>query len=585
MADTKRTLDVEMRFVDRFLSPFQRTARGFANLIRTGFLNPLRTLGRHLLSFKSLLLSSFAGFTAFAGARQLSALVDSADALSKMARSLNVTTEAMSSLQFAFELSGASAEQFTTIMRSLQTAIGGANRNPVGQQAEAFQRLGISLDFLRQHGNDSIEVFRQLREGIDGLNAAEAVTLVQSLFPESFSTVLQLIGQSEEGFEAMLEQAEKFGFVLRAEIGVEAEKLNDSFTRLGKITEAISLEAFLSDPTFRAGIDALTNFLSEKRVFFAETLRKSMLALVDVFLVLAKFVISIIQSLPKLIDLLAELPIIGKAIKESLGSALSGDDKGILGGATEELTRGLAALGDVIDTFRNADFSDLIDTGDLVTQFGDAQEAAGSFFDEVDDFDWPKIGAEVDQFFSQFFDLNAAAVNAVQDLTGTVTGGLSEALTESILDINNASEAFANFGKVALRALLGIITQLLTIIALRLVLKAIPGLGALAFTGGGVAGGVAAASGGFGAIGGGGTGVGFRGAAAGGGAAGGFSRSGGGLFGAGQAAGITVNYSIQALDSRDVRRMLIDQGDTITDIATGGLASSAAFRGAIRRIR
>jgi hypothetical protein len=208
------------------------------------------------------------------------------------AKALGLTLQEYGRLRFAFEQSGASAEQFGTTMNRLNVRINEAAQG-TGLGAELFRRYGIRVKDAS--GNvrsaeaifaDLSEVFKKLPEG------AERSALAIQLFGRSGAAAVQVLSIGKEALTAFGAEAERLGLVLtdvEVQIGT---KFNDAFDRTTRVVDALRLRlGLLFAPAFTDAMLRFSDFLADNQAKFlaiGQTLADKVLPYIqDFFAILA----------------------------------------------------------------------------------------------------------------------------------------------------------------------------------------------------------------------------------------------------------------------------------------------------------
>lgn len=162
-------------------------------------------------------------------------IIQSADEIGKMAQSLGMTSEELSKLKYAAELSGVSVEE-------LRSAFARLNKNAF-ENISAFKTLGISLKdsdgVMRSNYailGDLAERFKNMPDGIGKATAA------QMLFGKTGANLIPLLNSGRDGLKAFGDEAERLGIVVDTKTAKSAELFNDNMQRLSKNVDG----AFLS---------------------------------------------------------------------------------------------------------------------------------------------------------------------------------------------------------------------------------------------------------------------------------------------------------------------------------------------------
>lgn len=163
--------------------------------------------------------------------------IDSADASAKAAQSAGISVQALTGLQFAADLAGASNEQLADSFKFLNINIVEANRGSE-KQAVAFARLGVATKDAAGQARAADKVMLDIADRFAGLkDGAEKTAIAQELFGRSGAKMIPFLNQGREGILALTEQARSYGLVLSDEVAKASEQFNDSLTTLGAISK------------------------------------------------------------------------------------------------------------------------------------------------------------------------------------------------------------------------------------------------------------------------------------------------------------------------------------------------------------
>lgn len=211
-----------------------------------------------------------AGATAFA--YSMKKFVDDADNLGKAAQRLGVTTEELSKLRYAADLSGISFEQLEANINKLNRA--------ANDQNKVFTEMGISLRDSAGGLKSADELLGDVAEKFAAYeDGAMKSAVAQELFGKSGAAMIPLLNEGRDGLEEMKDEAAKLGIVITSKTAKSAEVLNDNITRLNKsisgafmtlISDSIPVLADFSDQLVAS--KESTNGLNDASKFLAETL-------------------------------------------------------------------------------------------------------------------------------------------------------------------------------------------------------------------------------------------------------------------------------------------------------------------------
>jgi hypothetical protein len=158
--------------------------------------------------------------------------INVADEISKAAVKIGISTEELSRLRYAADLSGLSFEQLQKgllILNRNMAGIGGESK----KVAEAFARMGIetrnadgTLKSSTQVLKEMADVFAQMPDG------AEKSALAMAVLGKSGADMIPLLNGGAAELAKLTEEADRFGIVIDTETGRKAEEFNDNLSRL-----------------------------------------------------------------------------------------------------------------------------------------------------------------------------------------------------------------------------------------------------------------------------------------------------------------------------------------------------------------
>jgi hypothetical protein len=226
--------------------------------------------------------------------------IDAADDLSKMAQSTGVSTETLSQLKYAADLSGTSMEGLNTSLRKLQKAQADAARGSDTAQ-KAFDALGVSatnadgsLKSTDELLLDVADRFSQMEDG-----AAKAA-LAQELFGKSGADLIPFLNQGRAGIKALTDEADRFGLTVSTKAGKAAEEFNDNLSRAQAVFNGLANQAAEQLlPTFAA---ITTNFIESAKAGGAlEAAVKGLAVILKTLVTAGIVVVSVFEQLGRAI--------------------------------------------------------------------------------------------------------------------------------------------------------------------------------------------------------------------------------------------------------------------------------------------
>ncbi len=161
------------------------------------------------------------------------------DQMQKMALRTGFSTEALSELKFAAEISGASLETLEKAVKRMSAAIVDAD-NGLLETKRAFDELGLSAAEMLKMTPE--EQFFAIAGAIGELESATIrAATAQDIFGRAGTQLLPLIDQGAAGIKALREEARELGIVFGQEAADAAANFNDALTRLQGAVEGIKI--------------------------------------------------------------------------------------------------------------------------------------------------------------------------------------------------------------------------------------------------------------------------------------------------------------------------------------------------------
>ncbi|MBZ0164563.1 MAG: phage tail tape measure protein [Notoacmeibacter sp.] len=197
--------------------------------------------------------------------------IDHADAMSKSAQKAGVTTEALSELAWAADLSGVSLQELTNGLQRLGYNMGQAATGADKTLAKAFQVMGIEIVTASGALRSADAVMADIAERFAGMeDGADKTALALRIFGRAGATMIPMLNAGRTGLKDMADEANRLGIVISTDMGKRAEVFNDTMSRVRKGFEGVitriaydllpQLQAFadmLNDPSFVADAEAM----------------------------------------------------------------------------------------------------------------------------------------------------------------------------------------------------------------------------------------------------------------------------------------------------------------------------------------
>jgi hypothetical protein len=216
--------------------------------------------------------------------------VNAMDGLYKLSQQVGISTESLSQLEYAAQLSGTSLDGLRTgLLRLSRTASDAANGMTTAQRA--FDAIGVSAKkadgTLKSTDELLLEIAEQFSKYEDGAGKA---ALAQELFGRSGAQLIPLLNQGRDGIAELTAEADRLGLTVGTDAAQAAERFNDNLTRMatafkGVITQASQRLLPTMEAVAQSFVDTVSNaeFL-ERAIGFLD---KSFKGLVSTGLVVA----------------------------------------------------------------------------------------------------------------------------------------------------------------------------------------------------------------------------------------------------------------------------------------------------------
>jgi len=260
------------------------------------------------------------------------------DALSKTAQKLGVTTESLSALRYAAELSGVGIQTTDMAIQRFTRRLSEAAQG-TGEAKGALRELNIDAEALSRLPLE--EQMFALADAFGNVkNANDQVRLGFKLFDSEGLAFINTLKEGREGLSAMFAEADRLGVLLSTDAAQGVERANDAFTKLGTLLKGVTdqtvaalapaledLATFLTE-TFLEKIEEGTGGVRQLGIALADYLLlaigKAIIGLgefVEAVVKLSNRVLEVIYPLANLVGLMDNLNQVGPQFANSLKSA------------------------------------------------------------------------------------------------------------------------------------------------------------------------------------------------------------------------------------------------------------------------
>lgn len=313
--------------------------------------------------FKAAIAGLAAGFTVGAFSRELTGAINEMDKFTKEAQRLGVASDELVKLQYAAELSGVSADQLSTGIKTLSRSMQDLSEGKTSDAVSTLEALSIEVKNADGTLKNSSEVIGDVADAFQKMpDGAEKSAAAMRIFGKSGAQMIPLLNQGAEGIAAMGDEAERLGLVFDDEIGRASEQFNDNMTRLSRASDGAFkkiAEGLL--PSLIGLTDGLTDGADSSQTFIeiGFKLGQTLEVLTKIFNA-SKAVVN---------NFVAVFQAMGKSIGSVIAAFSTGDFKNLpntLGGIFDEMAKQVDENGAKIETA-------WIETLDIMTKDGDEE--------------------------------------------------------------------------------------------------------------------------------------------------------------------------------------------------------------------
>ena len=249
------------------------------------------------LSGTAITLAKWSAATAVAAATGtalfVKSAIDQADAANILSQKLGITTEALTKLQYAAQLSDVSQQALEGGLRKLATTLTTA-QDPASKAAKALLDIGLSARELI-----AIPADQQLGRIGDALNnvqnQSQRAALAQQIFGKTGQQLLPILAEGTAGIKNFGDEAERAGVVIDSAFAARAGVFNDNLDRIKSAASGLGLNiaeellprltelqerilALASDPEVTRGLADLFSGIVTLALDAAEALGKTVTA-------------------------------------------------------------------------------------------------------------------------------------------------------------------------------------------------------------------------------------------------------------------------------------------------------------------
>lgn len=243
---------------------------------------------------------------------------EAGDQIQKMALRTGFSTEALSELKHAAELSGTSLEGLENGVRRMQRSILDLERG-LATQTEAFAKLGLEIEDLQ--GLSPEQQFNKITMALaDVEDATTKAALAQQIFGRQGTQLLPMLDAGSEGIAEMRAEAHELGIVFDQEAADAAAQFNDDIDRLKKGFAGVFQE--LGKKLIPIFVDDLIPALRENLIPLMQSLADKISNLIEWFSNLSPRMQKIIIAVTGLAAALGPVLVVLGSITSAIGTLI-----------------------------------------------------------------------------------------------------------------------------------------------------------------------------------------------------------------------------------------------------------------------
>lgn len=203
------------------------------------------------------------------------------DSISKMSSELDISTEALSGLEHAAQITGASLPDIHKSLQTMTRRLGEAKQG-LGEARHGLKTLGLTAEELDKLNTE--DKFKLIADRISKLpTVTDKAQAAYAMFGRQGMNMLNTLNLGAEGIDAMRKEAEELGLVFNRFEGGKVEAANDSFTRLSNLIKGITQRLTIALAPYLEIISDKLISMGKKGVLSVDTISEKMKFLVKIF--------------------------------------------------------------------------------------------------------------------------------------------------------------------------------------------------------------------------------------------------------------------------------------------------------------
>lgn len=207
---------------------------------------------------------------------------------------LGAPVELLSQLDFVAEQTGSSLQEIIPIIKRIEKAISDAYKDPNGDTAKLFKKLGISIESIRNSSNPAISGLLSVQNALKGLppNSELAKKALEEFGIFMESKAVDFLKLGEDGFRKLAKEGSQAGLVLTSEFAKTSRQFDKAIILFERIKKFILIDILsVAIPKLKKGLDLINRIIIKNRI----EIRAFLKVATSLFFELIKFATEAIQ--------------------------------------------------------------------------------------------------------------------------------------------------------------------------------------------------------------------------------------------------------------------------------------------------
>jgi hypothetical protein len=266
MATAREAIGVQARLKDDFTRPLRGVSRSIGTFTK-GALGGFGRLIKAATSFRGLIIGIGSAYVIRSLSRLVTETAKLGDQFQKLAIRTGTSTEFLSEMKFAAEQSGVGFESLSKAITRGQRALGDYTLFGLKEAKDSFAALGPEVVAAVEAGEQFEDILPKIATALSQVASdSEKATLAQKLFGRAGAELLPLFEDGARGIEKLREEARELGLGWDRLSSDQAAEFNDALNRMEKSFEALKNQIVIGMfPALTDLFNAVTEFLRDHK--------------------------------------------------------------------------------------------------------------------------------------------------------------------------------------------------------------------------------------------------------------------------------------------------------------------------------